>query len=144
MNELSKRLEFLKPSTGRIALFSVLMGGLNAISIRNGHYGGGAGLPLGFYPASYGDLFSVQLPFRPMNLIFDLIFWYVISAAIVAAHQDKGRRIIIWALVPIMGTAGVLQLSFGAHGNTGIAFTLGTLFVAFLIGAYRGEKQHAV
>ena len=103
-DEIKKQaLELLKPNILKIVLFAVLMIGLN-LFIAPMLFGAVdavvlVGIPLPFLPVgSFGLIpnnFSGTLPtveFSIPNFIIDLIFWYVISAAIILAFEKTKKK----------------------------------------------------
>ena len=83
---------FFKPTIVKVAIFLLLMGGLNYLIISSTRIFDArilVGLPLGFWPIG-GFMVAPGMPEPPtiefswVNFIIDIIFWYLISCGVVA------------------------------------------------------------
>lgn len=141
------RLTFLKPSTGRLVLFAILMAALNLPLIAVAGGGAGqtlAGMPLGFFPRGTPDLFSEPASFSTARFIFNLIFWYVISSAIISVREDKTRAAFAKMALVLGGVALLLVISFGGYRYGDLKIALVVLGTAIFIGIQEGGRHSAV
>jgi hypothetical protein len=137
--------EFFKPTLVKIIIFIILMAGLNYWIISNTHVMDArilVGAPLGFYPIGSFMIWDSTAPpppsveFSYVNLIIDLIFWYIISCLLVAWYKstEKWRILLLLGsslLVVIFTIILVVNLS---NGRWGISTELGhNLFITALI-----------
>ena len=92
--------DFFKPTTGKVVLFLILMIVLNYYLISTIVVADAVilvGTPLGFYPVgSMQCLSPSDCPSGPefsyVNLIIDIVFWYVVSCIIVFIYKKARRK----------------------------------------------------
>lgn len=148
MNDIRKRLEFLKPTRGRVLLFAVLLCAfvLSVFVMPGPMCGAGLyGLPLAFHPSGTPFLGEVSGPsFSMVKFVLNGIFWYVISSALVSVRESQSRSAFAW-LALIFGTAVLLvYYSFGPRMGLWLSTEVPALIVfstALVIGLHRGAVQ---
>jgi len=87
--------DFFKPTLGKVIIFLILMVGLNYWIISSTFVSDARiliGLPLGFFPIGSSMIFfdNITPPtvtFSWINLILDIIFWYLISCLIIGLYK---------------------------------------------------------
>jgi hypothetical protein len=93
--------KFLKPTIGKIILFLILMGGINAFLILNISIQDArilVGIPLGFYPIGsfYCQPNTACVPppveFSWVNFIIDSVVWYLISCITIWIYAKLKKK----------------------------------------------------
>ncbi|MBI5061213.1 MAG: hypothetical protein HZB67_02770 [Candidatus Aenigmarchaeota archaeon] len=93
---------FFKPTISKIIIFLILMGGLNYVLISGMTVADArilVGSPLGFWPI--GSFMAIEgapapptVEFSWVNLIVDIIFWYLVSCGVIALyHKIRYRKL---------------------------------------------------
>lgn len=112
--------KFIKPDWKKLLFFALTMGYLNYIWISSIYVCDGrilVGIPLGFYPIGsiYGGFLEPGEPipiveFSWINLILDIIFWYLVACAIFYGYGIiKKHKILLFTPFPV----GIIFFAYG-------------------------------